>query len=875
MWRKNLVTAITLSATLAVAVSCGNEPDAPAGGGIYNPSAEGCDTDLQSDLVSQKGTRSAADAQETIRRVHETSAHGCETEVWDPEVTQQQECRAEAGDTIAEVEVPHSLAAAMRAPDAEGLTRDPDGNIMVSFRKERTQANTANCWMYVANAGIWVSTDTGPEPPEQGPTPTRARTATPIPSPTTTPSPTPPATAQPTGEPTAEPAGQSTIGPALQDTLRRYQKQASLDRAAGRTPDFVTVDVAISFDREEHHGWLVHMVNTHNYGESVVHADAANGTDIWWTAVDLRVIPQIAETKGVSLVELIPEGTPLRWKEQYARMIAPGTATRWTDLGANMQDGVASRTPHVGTFIRPAPLQPSEEDETRCQEWATASMDAETLREFRRTDPATMDDEERARWLEEINRLWELGHYAEVEDLEPGARLTPDGPAMWCRAYWSQPAGPANWHKRNVGSEADCKDTLIELAGDEFINMRGHFWGAPEMYHHWQWRPNHWVSMLKMMEMSPEELASQDDPMHERIRRHAGAHWAHASMSRLSFKHPWRLGLDNTREDLANVSLIWAAGLTSKTRWTMGSCHMYFPQLFYGVWAPLEVSPGNARHVDLEETSEYYPRPGERQPKYAAYGWPIGGEALCDPLTRTSWYGHELRYDRHGHPYCVRNDPRTDVRTHKISNAPPDISSAGIPELIWVSVGHGLSALTTPRMAKALEKVALIGVVWEAPRRGMQGDTVNLMTMIRETDRTALREELEQSAQADVYIKTAPWSAGAGTAMTLAEIREWEEQNGTAAVLLIMEYENDWRGDASQEVDTILTAASLEHRVYQIAETDQDLWAVAIITDQDRARELIEAEKATEKRTLVAHSTHSIAGLSGQGNGTRTMVYQK
>ena len=112
-----------------------------------------CDRTLRSSLITQRGGSTTARANSMIRQIQAQRRNECSAETWNPEVDDDQGCATatKTGDTA----VPASLKASAGVTDEDGITRDADGNILVSFETASRPTDGSLCWLYVASADIW------------------------------------------------------------------------------------------------------------------------------------------------------------------------------------------------------------------------------------------------------------------------------------------------------------------------------------------------------------------------------------------------------------------------------------------------------------------------------------------------------------------------------------------------------------------------------------------------------------------------------------------------------------------------------------------------------------------------------------------------
>ena len=134
----------------------------PSGGqALDRVGQSGRDDTLRSALITQRGVGTAARANSMISQIQSQRRNECSAEVWAPIVTVGADANACVGGgedkSLAGTLVPKSLYNSGAVTSEDGLTRDAEGNIMVEWETASRPTDTALCWMYIANADIWVS----------------------------------------------------------------------------------------------------------------------------------------------------------------------------------------------------------------------------------------------------------------------------------------------------------------------------------------------------------------------------------------------------------------------------------------------------------------------------------------------------------------------------------------------------------------------------------------------------------------------------------------------------------------------------------------------------------------------------------------------
>ena len=146
----------------------------PSGGqGLDRVGQASCDRTLRSSLVTQRGVSTATRANSMVRQIQAQRRNDCSAETWDPSVntaTATNLCavlksgETDVWQTIGASVMPKSLGAAGDATGEDNITRDSEGNILVSFVSDDRPTDGSICWMYLATADIWDQSAALPTP---------------------------------------------------------------------------------------------------------------------------------------------------------------------------------------------------------------------------------------------------------------------------------------------------------------------------------------------------------------------------------------------------------------------------------------------------------------------------------------------------------------------------------------------------------------------------------------------------------------------------------------------------------------------------------------------------------------------------------------
>ncbi len=245
-----------------------------------------------------------------------------------------------------------------------------------------------------------------------------------------------------------------------------------------------------------------------------------------------------------------------------------------------------------------------------CRFWALTNLDPVVYVEFSKLEPDQMDDLDRILWRKVLHPSEHFGGYTGFSDAQPtiGGH---DG--SFCRDYWAEPLNKRNANLRNQQFEAGCRIHL----NDRIIKTYANLAEQATRYHNDDTNfvyqtPNQYVRVLRWIDIAGDELRKMDNP-------------PYAILQKLSaYPYTWRQydyynedARRNYREEHGHpmnpewVGMLAIAGLGGDigTTGRMLDCHYYYPQLFYGYWAPVDSRPyySEADLRDIPEPPGYDP----------------------------------------------------------------------------------------------------------------------------------------------------------------------------------------------------------------------------------------------------------------------------
>ena len=249
------------------------------------------------------------------------------------------------------------------------------------------------------------------------------------------------------------------------------------------------------------------------------------------------------------------------------------------------------------------------DDQRWCLAWALDSLQPHVYAECKQLDPTTMDDLDRVIWRSKMEQAKlrgarEYGYPSSTlpiytHDTNATQSTRWEDRVGTCWMYWSEPLNKNNGEKRNFQYEAECLRSLSEQANTRWGDLAEAAFGNNDTTAYE--KPNQQVRVLKWLDTPGRKLLKMDEPPYETFARLHDKPWAYDSTTSQS----------STDFDIQWAGIIWAASSTH--------CHLYYPQLFYGYWVPLNQRTAEPPdQLSAEELAEvkrlregplYLPRP--------------------------------------------------------------------------------------------------------------------------------------------------------------------------------------------------------------------------------------------------------------------------
>ena len=249
------------------------------------------------------------------------------------------------------------------------------------------------------------------------------------------------------------------------------------------------------------------------------------------------------------------------------------------------------------------------EARTRCLHWATDNLNAIQYRKLEQADPQNLTDLERALWRQTLN-----GGPWRYYPNEPEVARVEHGGNIHCRIYWAEPVSKRNAAKRNEAFRYQCEQWLEQAVRGDYnrieqqMNQRIGNSKEPAPI------PNQYARLRQWLAMSGAELLNAPDPPYAALKavsRHEYAHRSSPSDITPEADREWRKRYkDEYRPELARTLRLF--GMSTGSNSESIRCRLYYPQLFYGHWIPIEESDEDYRNLMVPADMEaQLPPPGE------------------------------------------------------------------------------------------------------------------------------------------------------------------------------------------------------------------------------------------------------------------------
>ena len=252
------------------------------------------------------------------------------------------------------------------------------------------------------------------------------------------------------------------------------------------------------------------------------------------------------------------------------------------------------------------------EARTRCLHWADKHLNAIQYRKLEQADPQNLTDLERALWRQTLGG----GPWRYYPD-EPEVAQVEHGGNIHCRVYWAEPVSKRNAAKRNEAFRYRCKQWVEGGVSGGYSRI------AQQMNQHIRNGeepvpiPNQYARIQQWLAMSETELLNSTEPPYAALRavsRHEYAHRTSPSDITPEADREWRkLYKDEYRPELARILYVLGISAGAIIGGTE-SCRLYYPQLFYGHWIPIEEDdPDYQGHMVPADMRTRLPAPGEHE----------------------------------------------------------------------------------------------------------------------------------------------------------------------------------------------------------------------------------------------------------------------
>lgn len=262
--------------------------------------------------------------------------------------------------------------------------------------------------------------------------------------------------------------------------------------------------------------------------------------------------------------------------------------------------GTASHSPDPGYLA---------EARTRCLHWAADNLNPTQYQNLKDADPQNLTDLERALWRQPL-RGGPWRYYPNEPEV---ARLERDG-NIHCRIYWGEPVSQHNATKRNKGFRYQCEQWIEKSVREDYNSitqqMNQRIRNSKETIQ----IPNQFARLRQWLAMGSAQLLNTTEPPYAALRavsRHEYAHDDSTSEITPEADREWRqLYQGEYRPEFARALRLF--GMSTGGNSESISCRLYYPQLFYGYWIPIDdTDPDYQRLMVPADLRTSLPTPGE------------------------------------------------------------------------------------------------------------------------------------------------------------------------------------------------------------------------------------------------------------------------
>lgn len=249
------------------------------------------------------------------------------------------------------------------------------------------------------------------------------------------------------------------------------------------------------------------------------------------------------------------------------------------------------------------------EARTRCLHWATDNLNPIQYQNLEQADPQNLTDLERGLWRQTLRG----GPWRYYPD-EPEVAQVENGGSIHCRIYWAEPVSQHNGAKRNKAFRYRCDQWVEEALRKDYysiaqqMNQRIRNSKEPVPI------PNQYARLRQWLAMGSAQLLNTTEPPYATLKAISQHQYAHDdSLSNITPEadREWRqIYQGEYRPEFARALRLF--GMSAGGNSESISCRLYYPQLFYGYWMPIEESdPDYKRLMVSADMRARLPTPSE------------------------------------------------------------------------------------------------------------------------------------------------------------------------------------------------------------------------------------------------------------------------
>lgn len=222
------------------------------------------------------------------------------------------------------------------------------------------------------------------------------------------------------------------------------------------------------------------------------------------------------------------------------------------------------------------------DDIRRCQNWALQNMPGFAYHKFMELDPYQMDDLDRSLWRDNLNSFG--SRYGSTRSGGIQDRLGPGGD--FCRDYYSEAISEANSTKRNEQFKIECYSSLVQ--GEQEFRQWAYQEAVLAQDISYRYVPretiNQYTRLLNWLDIPANNLILMESPPHA-ILREEGIGFHRYDVPQI-MDDERIVDVEVDKSDWKKVIEWW--GLGHAFLKVEDKCGLYYPQLFYGRWMPVD-----------------------------------------------------------------------------------------------------------------------------------------------------------------------------------------------------------------------------------------------------------------------------------------------